>query len=569
MEENSAALNFESFASLISYAIFWGNSHVLHPENCLFYFNPYTLKIEPISRDQGNPSQLAISPDGFLIKENSQKFKLTAEGAINQLLLGDEEFRNDLRKSLLNPTFSFEKASLDLAEFHQLFPLDPTTSLEGVKNNISTVSAQAADLDLINLVREPKYRRDRNSYPEIAEYVRAFHYTDGSIKLINLTETPILLESLIISGQAPLPLNLEIPPSSKKNPTIIQTDLVGIYDNELSIKTSLDGREITNEIPFSLIPKNQRINPLADLGQDLPDFVRQDGSRYYVGPGDWTIKSPFLISGDLEIAAGAKLSFSDGAALLVRGSVSALGTKKDPIIFSAKDTSWLGLYVIGDGKRSKLRHFEVTGTTGLDLGLLKLTGGVTFFDSNLEISNATFAEAKGEDALNVVNSKFYISKVLFENVTSDAFDSDYSFGSLEEINLSNVGGDGLDFSGGETSVSNVKGINVNDKLVSVGEASSLIASNLSGQRVGVGIAVKDGSKAFVNGVLINGAKVATAMTYKKKPFYGQPSLELINLQNFDSALSVRSKNSLMTINGKVIPPKNIDVEKLYRTVMKK
>ena len=66
MEENSAALNFESFASLISYAIFWGNSHVLHPENRLFYFNPYTLKIEPISRDCVKSSQLLLAPDGFL-----------------------------------------------------------------------------------------------------------------------------------------------------------------------------------------------------------------------------------------------------------------------------------------------------------------------------------------------------------------------------------------------------------------------------------------------------------------------------------------------------------------------
>ena len=104
---------------------------------------------------------------------------------------------------------------------------------------------------------------------------------------------------------------------------------------------------------------------------------------------------------------------------------------------------------------------------------------------------------RAEDALNVVRSNFKLKNVTIKNTTSDAFDSDFSKGTVVGGIFENIGsqggGDGIDVSGSEVTVTNSSFENISDKGISVGENSNLKATNIDIKNANIGVASKDGS----------------------------------------------------------------------------
>ena len=97
------------------------------------------------------------------------------------------------------------------------------------------------------------------------------------------------------------------------------------------------------------------------------------------------------------------------------------------------------------------------------------TGAIVFYNSDINIDNVIFSNNSAEDSLNIIESNYKLTNVIFENTISDAFDSDYSNGYIENINLRDVGGDGLDFSGGHVELNKIEAKNIFDKAISAGE----------------------------------------------------------------------------------------------------
>ena len=60
---------------------------------------------------------------------------------------------------------------------------------------------------------------------------------------------------------------------------------------------------------------------------------------------------------------------------------------------------------------------------------------MNFHSTKVEIENVQFENIYSEDALNIFNSNFYISKTKFKNINSDAVDIDFSNGKIELSNF--------------------------------------------------------------------------------------------------------------------------------------
>ena len=85
----------DSYSRLLFLARLWGDIHVLYENNIKHYFNPYTLKLEPISSDQYEPKDLNKTDDPFnlmgeclsgyvfLMNEPYQLFKESVEYKIS------------------------------------------------------------------------------------------------------------------------------------------------------------------------------------------------------------------------------------------------------------------------------------------------------------------------------------------------------------------------------------------------------------------------------------------------------------------------------------------------------
>jgi hypothetical protein len=190
------------------------------------------------------------------------------------------------------------------------------------------------------------------------------------------------------------------------------------------------------------------------------------------------------------------------------------------------------------------------------------------------LDNVHFNNCKAEDQLNTIGSRIQLSDVKFQNAASDAFDADFCTGEIIGGSLNNIGsrggGDGIDVSGSEIVIRGTRFHNIADKALSVGERSTLMASDLQFVNVGVGIASKDDLTTQAENIQIHTAKVASFMAYMKKTEYNGGTIHVKQVEFSSTPVQAISQiGSHITLNGKTVPEQNIDVDRLYDTIMSK
>jgi hypothetical protein len=166
----------------------------------------------------------------------------------------------------------------------------------------------------------------------------------------------------------------------------------------------------------------------------------------------------------------------------------------------------------------------------------------------------SFDGNKSENSLNIIKSKFEIKNIIIKNTISDALDSDFSNGTIENSRFENIGsqggGDGIDISGSQVMVSNIYFENISDKALSVGENSNLRANNVSFRNVAIGAASKDGSKLLISNAKFSRITEAGLMAYVKKTEYGPAEITAQTLEfDLTKQPAISQKGSKITIDG--------------------
>ena len=220
----------------------------------------------------------------------------------------------------------------------------------------------------------------------------------------------------------------------------------------------------------------------------------------------------------LDIAAGTSLNFAPDAYLIVQGAnLTARGTAQAPILLNGIGQNlWKGLYVLESPAPSALSHVTIGGTGFLRAGVLRLTGGVTFYRADVDLDHVSFEHSIAEDALNIVQSSFSLENVVFANARSDAFDSDFAQGAIVATSFENIGGDGLDTSGSDVVARNVTFSHIGDKAISAGEKSRVSIDGALITQISTGIVSKDGSQVVARAVDVSEFELFAAMAYKKR-----------------------------------------------------
>ena len=218
-----------------------------------------------------------------------------------------------------------------------------------------------------------------------------------------------------------------------------------------------------------------------------------------------------------------------------------------------------------------MKNTTISGTTGITDGVLNLTGGMTFYRSNIFMDKCSFINSEAEDALNIVESKFEINDVIVSEVASDGIDFDFSDGLVTNSQFYKISGDALDFSGSVSKITNCKIVGVRDKAISIGEKSTVEVARCQITNVSVGVAAKDGSQANCLDLSIHNYRAHAAMTYNKKDFYETASMR-ISRSYIDrgSEPFICENGSHMYVGNKRIQPKKMNVKDMYeRGIMKK
>ena len=262
-----------------------------------------------------------------------------------------------------------------------------------------------------------------------------------------------------------------------------------------------------------------------------------------------------------------------------KGPIMIQGTQEEPVIFSGiaglnQKNTWQGIVVQKSGSPSKWSHVIVRDTTGINLNGWNLSGGVNFYEAEVHMKDVILIGNQSEDALNIVRSKFELKNVTIKNTASDAFDSDFSSGIVqgglyENIGHASGGGDGIDVSGSEVTVTETVFKNISDKALSVGEQSAMTATGISIERVGTAAVSKDHSHLILKNAKINQVKTPALMAYTKKKEYG-PGTIIASQLEMQSILNpaVAQKGSRISIDGKDIEQTDLNVKELYSTLTK-
>ena len=172
---------------------------------------------------------------------------------------------------------------------------------------------------------------------------------------------------------------------------------------------------------------------------------------------------------------------------------------------------------------SQLKKLKVSNTESTKIGVLNLTGGITFYNTNILIDDLEIENSIAEDALNIVKGDIDIKNIHISKSKSDGFDCDFCKGNIDNLNLETIGGDGLDISSSEINASIKKANNVKDKVVSIGEESiaNISIKNVSNSYLAA--AIKDGSKANIKLENVK-TKGPLAMSYIKKDFFQKDTI---------------------------------------------
>jgi hypothetical protein len=305
--------------------------------------------------------------------------------------------------------------------------------------------------------------------------------------------------------------------------------------------------------------------------------LEKDSTQLIISAGQWLIEAPLIVPPgySLRVEAGATLKFSENSILLVHGTLQVAGVSGSPVVFeAATDRHWPGLVVMRAKEESVVDYLLVKDTSGVVYDDWALTGGVNFYESDVQISNSRFLDSHGEDALNIIHSRFEIRDSLIKGTASDAFDADFSVGSVTGSKFQDVGkaggGDAIDVSGSQITVIDSEFLDVSDKALSVGEKSQMTARNIKMQRVGTGAASKDGSKLSLADAAIDDATFAGLTAYIKKPEYGPARIEAMDvaISNTETPALAQTGSSV-SIDGQELATTDVDVDALYETVMRK
>jgi hypothetical protein len=563
----------------IAVADVWGSNHVLRWHNMRFYFNPITALLEPIGFDAHLHEEEIDVPHALeepivsAILEGDPVIKLIYQRTIERLANEMEEENTEKWFRTL--------AQKQLRILHKEFP-----SLNGFR--FERIARRAREV--LSLSQPPT-----GNYPELLQ-VKYIQGKEGRyLELLN-----------------PLPQALEVKDifCVDKNKEKIKLKLTSSINFPLGLSPTLlmDFPKI-KKIPFELTDTNFKCEIAlevkvlgaeklrlvwAELG--TPDFktpilptynlqetlafhtflkYSEDDKKLQVLPGDWRVSEwivvPELLR--LEIPKGTTLRFDKTVGLLAKGPVLITGTEKEPVVLTgsipfSKEDTWPGIALLKASKPSDWAFVRIENTSGVKKGEWELTGGVNFYEAEIKMNHVAFLGNRAEDALNIVRSKFELKSVRIKNTTSDAFDSDFSQGTIENSVFENIGskggGDGIDVSGSEVRVKETYFINISDKALSVGENSHMKASGVNIENVSIGAASKDGSRLLLSNSKMTGIKKAGLMAYIKKTEYGPAEITVEGLEyNSKTKKAISQKGNKIIIGGKEIQANDLNVQELY------
>jgi hypothetical protein len=574
-------LEVEHYAKLIAIMSVFGDDHSDNFTNSRYYLDPYTLNIFPVLTDS-TPSRFDNINDLknylgnfnslYKIFYNDLRFQKQYFDTINHL----KKNINSIEKKFLDTCRPFGRNCADLVDIGSL-----KKNIEIILNN-REIFNELVEIDINNFSKRLFNTKNQKNLINNKIYFRIFD--NGMIHLYNLTSEFLKIKSINLYEDNncindcfidQILVEKKLKPSSFEKISKLSfnfnndkldlqkfTFLEIEYLDENHEKFIQTGRVENHLFSRDVFFKKQQNNPDINFKISKNDYI--------IPTGKYFINKPIIIpSGyNLNINAGTELLMAPEAFIkIVNGNINFKGKKNKPIIIDVAQPGlyWKGLYVNAKNNinnQSFLKFVELSNFTYFNDNKIQLTGGINFLNNKVNLSNVKISNNFSEDAINLVNSEFSLQNVSFHNLKSDGIDVDFGVGEIQDISLKNIGGDAIDFSGSNVILKNILIENTGDKGISVGENSIIKVNDVQISNAKIAIATKDSSNVDVKKAKISNCKLYDFAVYKKKSYFSN------SVMIVDDAIScnkpISQKKNELTVNGKKIKIKKINVKELYK-----
>ena len=586
----SQVFDVQLMGKFLAIAHVWGAWHPLRWHNMRFYFNPITTRLEPIAYDSNVWDPFAWDklinnrdPLTSALLKDPMMWKVYLS-TLNRL---QEELQSGKRLDWLK---SLEKTYR--VQLGTYYPLLAEYDLDKLQVRANKLRAAIHNVDGLPASDYPKYLAVSTYTQQGRSYVEMANLTPLPIEVLSIQWTDPNTQSSV-PFQTPKSLAFPMPLTQTHQSVVPQFFTVEYMDplhehvKELSLTVSyrILGQHLTRIVEaspyFPPLPEQPISVSTLDSVLALHPFLtwNEQNTVLIVRTGVWKVNRPLIFPRNTRVFVepGTTLQFSPKSFLLARGPIMMNGTVEQPITLEGQTQdqqrgNWQGVVVLQANEASTWTHVKVLDTAGVDQPHWKLTGGVTFYESEIFMKNSYLSGNISEDALNIVRTNFQLTDTKIETAVSDGLDVDFGKGTIIGGAYIGIGfqggGDAIDVSGSEVSVENVLIRDVTDKGISVGEGSHLTAKNVTIERTGVGAVSKDGSLLKITDSRLVSGKTAL-MAYTKKPEYGPGKVigENVVLPTLTNTVRVQNGSSIQ-LDGELVQTENLDVEELYNTSMK-
>ena len=491
-----------------------------------FYLNPMNQKLEPIDKEIHSRFQPHLNDMWVKYMTDFQK-----------LLFSDMVFLKEFQKQLYD--ISSKKFIDNFYETHD-------SELKELLNKINKF--QDYNFPYHKIEDRRKYiRQQMNNLFAINAYITHINQDDVTIKItstqpfateigcIKYKKKPILCpqNKYLLKGNninETLKYNLLSMKWQVENFDIISAinnisldyNIIG-NSNQMQVKVRYGDIESINLSKKTITStKDKKILKFANINHENKII------NFHIGKHIITNNIIFPKKYKVYIYSGTEIVLDNHANLVFQGPTIMKGSTDDPILINSSKKKGGGLIFLNTEKSSHLNNVIFNELSTPRYNELLLTGAITFYESDVEISDTLFKKNNsGDDYLNIIRSNFKMNDSIFETSLFDAFDSDFSKGVISNVVIQESGNDALDFSGSEVIIDNILVNNVKDKALSVGEESKVKITNSKIMNSKYGLVSKDNSKIIAHEIEFKEVNFV-GVAFQKKNEFGPSEIEINN-----------------------------------------
>ncbi|MFN0058331.1 MAG: CotH kinase family protein [Planctomycetota bacterium] len=300
---------------------------------------------------------------------------------------------------------------------------------------------------------------------------------------------------------------------------------------------------------------------------DAHDIMRADGNlnahpflaidagarRIEILPGTWTLTTDLIIPAGYTVYgfAGTVLQMGPGTTLLSRSALDLGGDLERPFVLEAAGAEGLMLL---DAPPSRFVHVVFRGLSAPRRAGWELSGAITCYQSDVRFEHCYFSgTTRSDDLLNVVRSRFSLDHCYFATAPADAFDADFSSGSIRDSVFSDIGADAIDVSASTIELARITIVRTNGRAVSAGERCEVRGADVSISAANLGLTSRNAADLALANVQIADTKIGCAV-YHGEPEYGPGRMRVTQLKQHavDRPYLVEGESSLSVDNQAIV-----------------